>query len=324
MKGVPSAEHDLAGARVLVTGASGFIGAHLVRRLLHLDCDVLALVRTRSDLWRLGDLLDRLSLVPADLAALEPGALVPQLEGVGVVFHLGAAGVAPGAGTDATAVVQANVVGTLRLLQAANAVGAGRFVNCGSCFEYGAGADLAESTPPQPATEYGASKAAAGLLAHTYACSHGLPVVTLRPFTVYGPMEALRRLVPHVIRGALNGDRIELTAGDQARDFVYVEDVVDALVRAAVVSEAAGGTFNVATGAPVTVRDVVTAILDITDSDATPHFGGLGYRPTDSLVLSGSTQRAREVLGWTAKTPLQDGLRRTVAWHRAQAPVHAA
>jgi UDP-glucose 4-epimerase len=304
---------DLAGRRVLVTGGSGFIGAHLVRRLLDLDCDVVAQVRRQSDRWRIAEVADSLELVQADLAALEPDTLAAALAGVEVVFHLAAAGVHPAAEEDAPAIVQTNVVGTLRLLEAARSAGVTRFVNCGSCFEYGPGADLDEDAPLLPVTEYGASKAAAGLLAHAFARRHGLPVVTLRPFTVYGPREAPHRLIPHVIRGALRDERIELTGGAQARDFVYVDDAVDAFIRAAVVAEAAGGTFNVATGEPVTVREVVLAILELTGSVGVPVFGGLGYRPTDAPVLSGSPRRASEVLGWRASTPLAAGLQRTIA-----------
>jgi len=168
-----------------------------------------------------------------------------------------------------------------------------------------------------PTTEYGAAKAACWLIAQAFARRTGLELVSLRPFTMYGPMEPPGRLVPSVVRHALAGQSIDLTPGDQARDFVYVEDVADAFIAAATTDAAVGGTFNVCTGTAVTVRDIVQRVLAATGSASTARFGALSYRPTELSMLSGDTSRATQILGWRARVSLDEGLDRTIAWFRA-------
>ena len=133
---------------------------------------------------------------------------------------------------------------------------------------------------------------------------------------MYGPMEPPGRLVPSVVRRALAGEPIDLTPGDQARDFIYVEDAADAFVAAVTHDAAVGGTFNVCTGTAVTVRHVVEIILRSAGSASEARFGALAYRPTEYKMLSGDPARAERVLGWRARVSLEDGLDRTVAWFR--------
>jgi nucleoside-diphosphate-sugar epimerase len=212
--------------------------------------------------------------------------------------------------------VAANIDGTMAALLVAQRLGS-RLVYCGSCFEYGAGARWAEDAMPAPTTEYGASKAGGWLLANAFARRTGLEVVSVRPFTMYGPMEPPGRLVPSVVRHALAGHPIDLTPGDQARDFVYVEDVADAFVAAATTDAAVGGTFNICTGTAATVRHVVHRVLECTGSRSEARFGALSYRSTELTILSGDPTRAREVLGWRSRVSLDDGLARTIAWFRS-------
>ena len=138
--------------RVLVTGGAGFVGSHLVRRLLESGADVSISVRPGSDLWRVDDVLESIRVV----SSMEP---LPEAE---VVYHLAAAGVHPDA--DAAAVVETNVLGTLRVLEHARTTGVERFLYCGSCFEYGPGEGLSEDATLRPISEYGAAKAAGSLL----------------------------------------------------------------------------------------------------------------------------------------------------------------
>jgi nucleoside-diphosphate-sugar epimerase len=297
--------------RALVTGASGFVGARLVAHLIEIGWDVTVVVRRSSSLRRIDALLEQVTVVEADLASVSADELCGGVGSVAVVYHLAASGVDP-SDRDPTTVLTTNVVATLRTLEAAKALGARRFVYCGSCFEYGGGSGLREDRLPAPRCEYGASKVAGWVLAQAFSRRHGLPVTALRPFTIYGPGEAERRLVPYVVRQALAGEPIELTGGDQQRDFVFVDDAVDAFVRAAERPEAAGRTFNVCTGTPVSVCDIVTTVLDLTGSTSPTMYGALPYRDTEVAVLSGDATAARTTLGWTARTPLRAGLAATI------------
>ena len=305
----------LAGQRVLVTGAAGFMGSHLVKRLVGIGCRVIVMIRPPSNLWRIEDVLDQVEIVQSDLRHLRTDELESHLPDVQVIYHLAAAGVDQSY-QDIESIIQTNVLGTLRLLQLAHIRKVERFVYCGSCFEYGPGALLAEDLLPMPTSEYGASKSAAWMLVNTFSRRYGLPVVSLRPFTVYGPFEAGHRLIPHTIIKALDGLNIDLTGGEQTRDFILVEDVVEAFLSAAVGPEAVGGTFNVCTGLATSVKEVVYMIIELTESAVTPLFGARRCRDTEMWTLSGDPTKAKDSLGWSAQTSLRNGLHNTIQWFR--------
>lgn len=294
--------------RVLVTGASGFIGSHLARRLLHEGHDVVALVRPTSDLWRLADVLESLELMTTELQDR------PRVGTLDSVFHLAAAGVRPDG--DSRELVETNVAGTIAALELAAEARAGRFLYCGSCFEYGPGERHREDALPRPISPYGAAKAAGWLFAEAWgrAAGGGAQVVSVRPFTVYGPYEASYRLVPSISLGVARCEPVELTAGHQSRDFVYVDDAVDAMVAA--VRSGAAGTFNICTGISTSVRELATQLASLAGGDLELRFGKLPTRAAEFPTLSGDPSHTGDVLGWTASTALEAGLRRTLEWFR--------
>ncbi|MBZ0304171.1 MAG: NAD-dependent epimerase/dehydratase family protein [Anaerolineae bacterium] len=302
---------------MLVTGAAGFIGSNLVRHLVQSNAIVTAGVRPHSDLRRLRAVQQYITLTQLDLTQVDEEALKVDLAGTQIVFHLASAGVNP-AQQNAESIFQANVMGTLHLLQAARAWEIERFVYCGSCFEYPSGSHLTEDVLPAPTAEYGASKASGWILAETFFRRYGLPVISLRPFTVYGPQEGAHRLIPQTIQKALSGGHFELTGGEQTRDFVFVEDVVEAFLAAATASsKALGKTFNVCTGEETSVKALVSMVIELTGSDVEPLFGALPYRETELWQLSGDPTRAAVGLRWKAKTSLRDGLAKTIQWFRS-------
>src|SRR4051794_19524456 len=226
MDPLQDATRILRSGPVLVTGANGFVGRNLVGRLLQLGADTAVVVRSVGR--RLTDVAPQIRFVECDLADAEQlAAKVAEIKPA-VVFHLAARVAASGAPSE---IVTANVVGTLNLLNAVNGDVLKRFVYCGTGSEYGAGAGLAESSPLRPTNMYGATKAAAHLAAHTFRRSHGLPVISVRPFTMCGPWGPPRRLIPFVCCSALDGLDIPLTLAEQERDFVFVDDAIDAFVR---------------------------------------------------------------------------------------------
>jgi nucleoside-diphosphate-sugar epimerase len=282
---------------------------------VELDCHVVALERPDSDYWRARDIEPKLEKITADLnTATETGAL-PEVD---YVFHLAAAGVNVSTGTSLD-LAQTNVLGTLRLLEWTRLQPVKRFVYCGSCFEYGEGSQLKEDELLCPTSEYAASKSAGWLFAESFRRRYDLPVVTLRPFTLFGPFEARHRLIPHTILAGLQGSELRLTGGEQTRDFVYIDDVVDAFLLAATCSGAVGQTLNVCTGRETPVRDLVTTILQLADSRAHAQFGVIPYRDSEMWRLSGNPDKAAEVIGFRAATPLEEALKATISWFRANA-----
>jgi nucleoside-diphosphate-sugar epimerase len=301
-----------------LTGASGFIGSHVARALLARGAHVVALVRPGARLWRIDDVVREIEVVETDLNDLDDRA--PAFHGIEIVLHLAAAGVAPRPGS--VDLVRTNVLGTARLIALARNLELARFVYCGSCFEYGTGSRVAEDAPLRPRSTYAASKSAGWLLAEAAASSEGLPLVTLRPFTVYGPFEESHRLVMGCILRALAGRPLELTGGEQRRDFVYVDDAVEAFLGAAANAAAVGGTFNVCSGTETTVRDVAAEIASIAGGATELRLGALPYRAGEADVLSGDPRHAREVLGYAARTSLREGLERSFDWARRHRPLY--
>lgn len=306
---------SLAGRRVLVTGAAGFLGSHLVPRLIEEGAEVCVLDQPNARRWGLFERTHLAASLRTDVRTLAEPVHDGSLGDIDAIFHLAAVGVT-GDVSDLRQLVTGNIDGTLAVLLAAQRLKS-RLVYCGSCFEYGSGDRWSEDALPAPTTEYGAAKTAGWLLANAFARRTSLEVISLRPFTMYGPMEPPGRLVPSVVRHALAGRAIDLTPGDQLRDFVFVDDAVEAFVAAATTDAAVGGTFNVCTGTAVTVRDVVHRVLQCTGSRSEARFGALSYRPTELAVLSGDPTHAAQVLGWRARVSLEDGLARTVEWFRS-------
>jgi nucleoside-diphosphate-sugar epimerase len=300
---------------ILVTGASGFIGSHLVRRLAGTGADVHVFLRSSSDTRRLGDITGRLERHAADLT--DPASLRTAVRRVRprTIFHCASWGGHPGQ-TDGAAIFGTNLAGTFHLLAACEEAGFDRFVHTGSSSEYGMKTPpMSEEDEPAPVDAYGASKAGATLWCRAAAISRGLPVVTLRLFSPYGPWDDPVRLIPSVSRAFLDGRSPRLASPSGARDFVYIDDVVDACLLAASVPSAAGEIINAGSGRQATVGEVVDILSRLIPGSPAPSWGSVSPRPGPSVWVAG-IGKARRILGWEPKVPLEDGLRRTVEWMR--------
>ena len=306
---------SLSGKSVLVTGAAGFIGSHLVRRLLKDNCRVIALERPAADLWRIKDIINRLEVIYCDLGALRDNELKTKLSGVNIVYHLAAAGVDQSE-ENCDMIIRSNVTGTLVMLELARDLRFERFIYSGSCFEYGKGSFLSEKSFPAPFSEYAVSKLAGWFLTNSFFHKYGLPVVSLKPFNVYGPYEAPYRLVPHTIINALKGRDIKLTPGEQKRDFVFIDDMVEGFIAAGFTPGIMGETFNLATGSLTSVKEIVNMIIELTNAKARPIFGAMEYRKSEIWLLSGDPSEAKLKLNWSAQTSLREGLKKTIAWFK--------
>jgi len=314
---------------VLVTGASGFLGSHLARRLVADGARVHVLVRRGSSLERISDVLASIHPIEADLQ--DQGGLDRALAAARprVVFH--AAGFTGGRDwrdpADAAPLEQSfdvNVTGTLRLLlavcrQAPDA----RVVRIGGLEEYGGGAlPYREHQREAPVSAYSASQTAATHLAEMFHHRFGVSLVTLRPALVYGPTQATRFFVPALIAACLANGRFAVTAADHTRDIVYVDDVVDACVRAGAADGVAGERINVGTGHEWRLRDLTDLIVRLAGGNPTIAFG-TEERPTSNLArLVCDPSQAKRLLGWQAVTSIETGLTKTIAWYRGT-PSHS-
>jgi nucleoside-diphosphate-sugar epimerase len=303
--------------RVLVTGAAGFVGAVLTRRLLAEGHEVHVLLRATSAGWRLADVRADLRVHEGDLTDEAGVAALVKTVRPDVIYHLAAHGAYPFQ-TDADAIIQTNVLGTWNLLKASAHLDYEVFLNSGSSSEYGfKDYAMRENDLLEPNSYYSVAKCAQTLLCQHVAKTQRRPITTFRLFSVYGPFEEASRLIPTLIRRCLAGEELRLVPPETARDFVYVDDVVDAYLRLDALARLSGEIVNIGTGVQRTVGEVVDVILRATGATVPCHWGAMAPRVWDATTWVADCTKSRRVLGWWPATPLADGLRRTIEWTRA-------
>jgi UDP-glucose 4-epimerase len=317
----------LEGRRVLVTGADGFIGSHLVERLVRDGATVRAFciydsrgsagwldtipdeVRSCLDL-RFGDIRDA-RFVEAAMADIE------------IVFHLAALIAIPYSYVAPQSFIDTNVTGTLHVLEAARRAGVERLIQTSTSEVYGTPETLPirETHPLQAQSPYAASKVAADQLALAFHRSYGLPVTVLRPFNTYGPRQSERAVLPTMLRQLLDGhDPIQLGRLDTRRDLTYVDDTVDGFVRAAVAPGVDGRTIQLGTGRAESIGDLFAVACRLVGRTPAVNQAADRVRPDASevLVLQSDPSLARELLDWQATTDLETGVAATIQWLRDQ------
>jgi len=308
------------GKRVLVTGGSGFLGSHLVRRLVALGAQVYILVRSRSLLRHIADIVSDATVLLGDIRVqqqMNAAVVTAQPE---VIFHLAAHGVDPQM-RDPVTITQTNVIGMVNLLEASIRVPYERLVNTGTCFEYGnQEVPISESVMVDPLNVYAASKVMALHLCNLHRRFHGKPIVTVRPFTFFGPYERADRLIPSVILSILAGRPIRITSGVQTRDYTYVEDMVSAFMNAAVAEKVVGEVINVGSGEDISVREIAERIRDLMRADVPLEVGTVETKPDEAWRLCADSSKARAVLEWRPSLTFEEGLRRTIHWFSQNNP----
>lgn len=307
---------EWSGKRVLITGASGFIGSFLVEALVRRGATVHCLLRSGSSTQNLRAVLTQIEIHRADLTKAKGLAAAVQAAQPETIFHLAATG-ATNVQVSPVVATQVNVEGTLNLLLALD--GNYRvFVNTGTCHEYGDNEPpFREDQDPRPKLPYAITKTAAWHFCRRFQHNKGWPIVTMRPFSVYGPRQAANTFVSACIRAAQSRHTFDMTPGEQTRDWIYVQDVVTGLLRAAEEPAAIGKTFNLCTGQETSLYEVAQLIVRevSTYRGTTPiaiNRGALAYRSSEIWRLVGSPARAQDILDWTATTSIEQGIRQTV------------
>ncbi len=297
--------------RVLVTGATGFIGQHLVRRLIGIGGQVWAVLAPDENPQQVlkyeprSDSLRPLSFDVRDADAVRQGVAeaAPQ-----VVFHLAAVGVT-NPSVDPHLALMVNVGGAINVLSALRERDVRRVVLVGTCHEYGA---RGTREGLDPLNAYAASKVAAWAFGRAFWRVHGLPVVTARLFQVYGPGQPARALIPAAVQAALDGRDFPMTSGEQARDFTYVGDTVEGLIAIAAAAGIDGRSIDLGTGTTHTVRHVVERIWALTGASGEIQTGALPYRAGELIALAADAERTTRLTAWRAQVDLDDGLQATI------------
>lgn len=297
--------------RMLVVGGSGFIGHALCRIALERGYTVTSLsMHTPAKVhagvsYMVGNLSDRKSL-----KTLLSGRQFEYLVNCGgYIDHRSyfAGG---------RELIEAHFEGVQNLLDAVDLNSLKRFVQIGSADEYGAAAaPQSETIREAPISPYSLAKVAATHFLQMLWRTSQFPAVTLRIFLAYGPGQSEKRFLPQIIRGCVQNNRFPVSEGGQLRDFCYVDDVVEGILRALYVPEVCGQVINLASGIPVTIRSMIEQVCALV-GQGQPDFGQIPYRKGENMALWADTSLAHELLGWAPKVSLEEGLARTINYYR--------
>jgi nucleoside-diphosphate-sugar epimerase len=310
---VENLRKKLSGRKTLVVGGRGFIGSHLVTSLLDTGALVTTLSHSESSnpfgrdgLEHLtGDIRDPVSM----RRCLSKREFDYVINSGGYIDHR------PyfSGGRD---LIDQHFSGTMNLLDLVKHPDLMGYVQIGSSDEYGTlEAPQKEDSREAPISPYSVGKVAAAHLLQMLQSTENLPAVIVRLFLVYGPGQDHQRFLPQVIRGCLANRDFETSEGRQVRDFCYVDDVVSGILSAMVSEEAHGKVINVASGRPVTIREVIEKVI-LMVGGGKADFGRIPYRKGENMSLYADISLAKKILGWQPATDIDEGLRRTIEWYR--------
>lgn len=306
-----------AKTKVLVTGGSGFIGSHLVRRLVDLGAEVGVTVKYNSviDNVRLVKLWGSIVPIEADLRNFSSLASVAAFRPQ-VVFHLAAYNHVGDSFAQFSEAITSNAEATTNLLEAYEGYERFMYTSTSEVYGYQEIVPFREDATPFPLSPYAVGKYGGELYARLKHRSLGRPVVVVRPFNAFGPYQSARAIIPELILRCLKGEEVVTTGGKQTRDFNFVENLVDGMIAAVASEEAIGEVWNIGSGVETPIRELVETIHRLTGSKSELKIGALPYRPGEIWRMHADSARARRVLGWEPKVDLARGLERTVEWYR--------
>ena len=308
--------------KVLVTGAGGFIGSHLIERLLDLGADVKGFVRynSRND-WGLLEIippqkLDSLQIVSGDLQDFD--AVFSAVRDVDVIFHLGSLISIPYSYIRPRDTIENNILSTLNILTAARDLGVEKVVHTSSSEVYGTAlyVPIDEKHPLQGQSPYSASKIGADKIAESFYCSFDLPVATIRPFNTYGPRQSARAIIPTIITQAIEQEKIKLGSLFPTRDYTFVKDTVNGFIRTAESKSSIGEVINIGSNFEISMGDLAQRISSLLNKDIMIMQDSSRVRPLKSEVkrLWCDNAKAKRLLGWEPQVSLDEGLKETIEW----------
>jgi nucleoside-diphosphate-sugar epimerase len=300
--------------RVFITGATGFVGSRLASRLVEQNFDVHISVRPTSNLWRIKNFQDKLSA--HDVNLLDQTKIHCLLKNINpdYVFHLACYGGFPDENEHLN-ILNTNIIATFNLLEACAQTKTKKFIYIGSSSEYGFQSEaMTEECREMPRNIYGVSKLAASHLTRLYAEEEILSTTILRIFSPYGQYDAHKRLIPNVIRACIEKKSIQLGSGKQVRDFIYVEDLIDAFLGSLDKTEGKGEIINLGSGLQHTVSEVVHQILEICGHPVKCHWNALTDRKNEPSQWVANITKAVKILNWEPHTDLRTGLAATIDW----------
>jgi nucleoside-diphosphate-sugar epimerase len=309
----------LTNKRVLITGATGFIGANLLRYLVeHYDAFYYAMIRKNSNLWRIDDIKESINLIKLDLndkKRLDKTIIKIDPE---IIFHLSAFG-GFSFQKDIDKIIETNLSGTFNLLQSvSNLTRVPAFINTGSSSEYGVKQKIMEERDfLEPVTYYGFAKASLTLLSQVFYYQRKIPVVTLRLFSPYGYFDSQERLIPYIILSLLKNRDVIINSPDSVRDYVFIDDVISAYIKALKFKNKRGQVYNIGSGRQISIKKITDIIKKHLDSRSRIIIKDNNRIPeNESKKWQASIIKAKKDLNWRPETDLENGIKKTIKWFK--------
>jgi NAD dependent epimerase/dehydratase len=311
---------------ILITGAGGFIGSHLAEQVIERGARVRAFVRynSRGD-WGMLKLLPKHKLDEIEVCAgdlRDSHAVHCAVRKTEIVFHLGALIAIPYSYIHPRETIETNVMGALNVMSAASEVGVDRVIHTSTSEVYGTAryVPMDEKHPLQGQSPYSASKIGADMVAESFHRSFGLPVTIIRPFNTFGPRQSARAVIPTIITQALTPvSQLVLGSTYPMRDYTYIENLVNAFIKAAVSQDSIGETINIGSGSDISIGDIAKQVMSILGVDKPIALDSKRVRPVNSEVerLCCDNTKARKLLDWEPRISFEEGLKKTIQWFSA-------
>lgn len=304
--------------RILITGAAGFIGSHLAHKLVEMGYEVGIIKRNGTDIWRIKDIFKDLTVYDADLK--DTNSVLQSISNFkpNIVYHLATYYAVDHRPQEIASMIDSNVLGTINLLEASKESRVNLFINTSTCSVYDPSTEkLKETSNINPSNLYSMTKIQAEQACSYYSEKYDLNLITLRLFPPYGPVDNIRKLIPFVIKSFNDKKVPEMTTGTQKWDFTFINDIVEAYIKIlSTQDKKTHEIFNIGTGNAVSIREVVTRIKELMDSEIEPKWGAIEHRKGEIWFNCADISKAHNILNWEPKIPtLEKGLELTINWY---------
>jgi len=304
-------------SNILVTGGAGFIGSHLVKRLVNLGANVTVTVKYKSiiDCSRLVSIWNKIDIVESDLRNLDSILYLKSIKNkFDIIFHLAAYNHVGDSFHHFNESLTTNILGTANILEYGPDYD--RFIYTATSEVYGFQRDLPfkEENIPFPVSPYAIGKYSGELYANLKKYQNDKQIICLRPFNTFGPYQSERAIIPELIIKCLKGDEIRTTLGKQTREFNYVDNIVDAFILAAKVTIIPNSPINIGSAEEISIRKLVKKIHQLTNSKSKLSIGVLKNRPTEIWRMKAENKKAKSILDWEINISFEKGLIKTIDW----------
>ena len=306
--------------RILITGGTGFIGSNLIRKIISSNNKIYSINRNVKNCWRVTDIQGKINMIKTDLTNRNNLEKVIKKINPDIVFHLASYGV-NNSEKNFSKILNTNAIGSYNLFSILAENRPKKIINVGSVFEYGQlkhKGGFSEEDCSNPFTKYGMSKNYQTNLANYFVNSKSLPIVTLRLFTPFGMYENKNRLVSQMMISKIKNQKMVISSAKSTRDFVFIDDVIDAFVKASKKKNIEGEIFNIGLGKSHSVEQIVNFMNKLSESKTEIQIKNVPVNDYDILGGKGyaSILKAKKILNWSPKNSIEEGLAKTFSWYK--------